>query len=116
MKKFVITGATSMIGLNFIDYLLKNHKDAEILVILRENSSKNILIPKSNRIKTIECSIDNLKNLEINETGDIFIHLAWQGITETDINSVYVQTKNIEGTLDALKLAKKLGCKTVAKK
>lgn len=111
MKKIIITGATSMIGRNFIDYLLKNHEDVEILVILREGSSKNILIPKSDRIKTIECSIDNLKSLETEETGDVLIHLAWQGVKETDINSTYIQTKNIEGTLDAVKLAKKMNCK-----
>ncbi len=111
MKKYVLTGATSIVGINFIDYMLKNHEDAEILAILREGSSKNILIPKSDRVKKIECSIHNLKNLKIEEKGDVFLHLAWQGAPEGDINSTYVQTKNIEGTLDAVKLAKKMGCK-----
>ena len=109
--KIIMTGATSIIGINFINYMLKNHEDVEILTILREDSSKNILIPESDRVKRIECSIDNLKNLKLEEKGDVFLHLAWQGAPEGDINSTYIQTKNIEGTLDAVKLAKRLGCK-----
>ncbi len=109
MNKIVITGATSMVGLNFIQYLL--NKEVEIVAIIRKNSSRKNLIPKSKKIKVVESNLDELKDLNIEEKCDVFVHLAWQSAPETSVDSVYVQNMNVKCTLDAVHLAKRIGCK-----
>lgn len=110
MKRIVITGATSMIGLNFIQYILK--QDIEVLAIIRENSRKKYLLPDSNNIKVIECDLQNLASLEIKERNyDTFIHLAWDSSFGDGRDDVFTQNHNITYTLEAVNLAKKLGCK-----
>jgi len=108
MKKVVITGATGIIGLNLINYLLK--KDIEVLAIIRKNSSRKNLLPICNKLKVIESDLEKFKNIKIEERYDIFIHLAWDGTFGDSRNNVQEQLKNIEYTLDAVRLAKELGC------
>ncbi len=108
MKKVVITGATGMIGLNLINYLLK--KDIEVLAIIRKNSSRKEFLIQNDNLKIIECNLEELKNIKIEEKYNIFIHLAWDGTFGDSRNNVQAQLKNIEYTLDAVRLAKKLGC------
>lgn len=109
MKKVVITGATGMIGLNLINYLLE--KDIEVLAIIRKNSSRRHYLNKKDNLKILECNLEELKNLNIEDEYDTFIHLAWDGTFGDSRNNVDVQCKNIGYTLDAIRLAKKLGCK-----
>ena len=110
MKKIVITGATSMIGINFINFVL--NKDTQVLAIIRKNSNKKDLLPKSDKIKIIECDLKELENLEVSTKDyDLFIHLAWEGTFGSARNEVYSQSLNIKYTLAATQLAKKLGCK-----
>lgn len=108
MEKFVITGASSGIGINFIKYLLT--KDSEVLAIVRKDSPRNVLIPKSNKVKIIKCNLNELCNLEIKEKCDIFVHLGWQGPYVNNVNNVYIQNENVKYTLDAVNLAKRIGC------
>lgn len=110
MKKVVITGATGMIGKTLIEYLLK--RNIEILAIIRKNSKRGKDLPKHQNLKVIECNLDNLTNLEIEEKYDTFFHFAWDGTFGEARNDVYSQTLNIKYTLDAVELAKKLGCST----
>ena len=108
MKRVVITGATGMIGLNLINYLLD--KNIEVLAIIRRNSSrKEILIQKDN-LKIIEFNLEEFKDIEIQEKYDTFIHLAWDGTFGDSRNNIETQLKNVEYTLDAVRLAKKIGC------
>ena len=108
MEKVVITGATGMIGLNLINYLLE--KDIEVLAIIRRDSSRKKLLPVCDKVKVIECNLEELKVIKIEEKYDTFIHLAWDGTFGDSRNNVEAQLKNIEYTLDAVELAKKLGC------
>lgn len=111
MKKVVITGATGMIGRTLIEYLLK--KDIEILAIIRENSKRGKNLPNHEKLKVVECSLENLYKLEnIKEKYDTFFHFAWEGTFGEARNDVYMQNLNVKYTLDAVKLAKKLGCTT----
>ncbi len=108
MKKIVITGATSIMGMGLIQYLLD--KDVEILTILRRNSSKNVFIPKNPKIKKMECNLDELHSINVLEKYNVFIHLAWDCKSIEERNDVDKQYRNVKYTLDAVKLAKKLGC------
>ena len=112
MKNVVITGATGMIGKTLIEYLSK--KDINVLAIIRENSKRKNILNESKKVKIIECNLENYKKLDIDleEKYDTFFHFAWQGTFGDSRNDVDMQEKNIKYTLDALNLAKKLGCKT----
>lgn len=110
MKKVIITGATGMIGIALINYLLE--KDIKILAISRKNSARINNLPQSNSVKIVECNLNSLCDLKINENDyDAFFHFAWEGTFGENRNNMYMQNANIKYTLDALELAKKAGCK-----
>lgn len=110
MKRVIITGATSMIGIATIEECLKNN--TEVIAISRVGSNNLNRIPNSSLIKIIECDLDNIKNLEeiIKERVDCFYHFAWEYTSKRDRNNAILQNKNIDLTLQCIKMAKKLGC------
>jgi len=111
MRKVVITGATGMIGKTLIEYLLE--KDIEVLAIIRKNSKRVKNLPRHQKLRLIECDLENLQNLRIQEENyDTFFHFAWDGTFGESRNDLSIQTLNIKYTLDAVELAKRLGCKT----
>lgn len=111
MKKVVVTGATGMIGVTLIEYLLS--QNIEVLAIIRENSKRRKNLKENKNLKIIECNLENLKNLNVQELDyDIFYHFGWDGTFGNDRNQEEKQKLNIEYTLDAVKLAKRLGCNT----
>ena len=112
MKRAIITGATGMLGMALIYKLLQ--EDMEITVIVRPNSSRNNRIPNDNRIRTIECDLSDLVKIENkfeNEKQDMFYHLAWGSTYGASRNDMNAQINNIQGTVNAVELAHKLGCK-----
>lgn len=112
MKKAIVTGATGMIGINLIKYLL--NKNVQVTAIVRPNSAReNILLNQPN-LKVIECDLSNIENANIEKDNyDVMYHLAWMGTTGEARNDVNMQLKNIEYTLNTIKLAKKIGCKRI---
>ena len=156
MKRIVVTGATSMIGVATINEAVKNN--IEVLAIVRDCSKKLDRLPKSSLIKILECDIDkfdridqsrlSIKHLDENNNWidtpyrllrnqplqslldstptirggasktrnddlcyDVFYHFAWGNTDKTTRNDPVLQEKNIKYALDAVNLAKKLGCK-----
>ena len=109
MKKVIITGATGMIGLNLIKYLL--NKNIQVTAIIRPNSERKNMLPDDKNLKIVECDLSEIQNADIPEQNyDVLYHLAWVGTMGEDRNNVEVQLKNIEYTLNTIKLAKKVGC------
>lgn len=112
LKRVVITGCTGMLGLGLIQILLANN--IEILGIAHPASAKLSRLPKDERLKVVECDISDLFTLseKITEQYDMFYHLAWSGTFGESRNDMYQQLKNIQYTIDAVRLAKNLGCHT----
>lgn len=108
MRKIIITGATGMIGGAIIREAIE--KEYEITCIVRRNSSRIKNISKNEHIHIIESNISEYRNLNLKEKYDIFIHLAWDKTSVNGRDDVDSQLKNIEYTLDAVRLAKKCGC------
>lgn len=112
MKKVIITGATGMIGLNLINYLL--NKDIEITAIVRPNSKRNNILPNNTNLKIVECDLADIQNANIaKDNYDVLFHLAWVGTTGESRNNVDMQFKNIEYTLNTIKLAEKVGARKI---
>ena len=111
MKKAVITGATSMLGLATIDECLKNGID-KIYAVVRESSPNFKYLPNDERVEKVYCDLCNYDQLFelMNDTCDVFYHMAWKGNGAQRNASVARQSDNIGYTLEALRLAKRLGC------
>ena len=109
--KIVITGSTGMIGLALIELL---HDEHDIYAIVRPSSPKIDLLKEYSNINIIECDLNNLKNiLNFINKADVFFHLGWEGTTgNKNRNANELQLQNIQYTLDAIKLAEKLKCKS----
>ncbi len=105
----VVTGVTGAVGMALLSELEKN--GVETLVLCRKGSKRNERIRESRYIKKTECSLDELASFETDRKYDVFYHLAWEGTTGASRNDMYLQNKNVKHTIDALKLAERLGCK-----
>lgn len=111
VKKIVITGATSFIGIHLIEEWLRT-ADCKIFAVIRPSSQKRKRIPVDNRVHVIECAMDNYDKL-INqiESADVFCHLAWEGARLPYRDDIVMQRNNYECTLKAMEISEKIGCK-----
>lgn len=117
MEKAYITGATGAIGMALVGTLIRNKVNTT--VFLRKDSARNGQLEKSNspflEIKYVsldelggyECESDFLQD---GKGKAVFFHFGWQGTIGAGRNDVTLQESNVEYTLAALRLAKRLGC------
>lgn len=111
IKRVIISGATSSIGIALCEECVTN--GIGVVAIIRPESNKCSLIPKSNLIEIVESEFSGYDS--INSEGihaDVFFHLAWastDGAAARD--NTYAQADNIQATLKAVELAKRCNCK-----
>ncbi|WP_291943921.1 NAD-dependent epimerase/dehydratase family protein [Cetobacterium sp.] len=112
MRKIIITGATSMVGISLVEECLKNN--ILVTAVSRKNSSNLERLPDHKNIKIIECDLDNLEDLAkiCEDDYDVFYHLAWEATDKINRYNPILQNKNVYTSLKALEVAKKLGCHT----
>ena len=111
MKRAIITGPTGAIGTALTKELISH--GIEVLLITNPGSTRNSQIIQNPLVSVLPCSIDEYSNQE-NITGkdfDVFYHLAWTGAMGPKRNDVRLQECNLRGTLDAVDLAKRFGCR-----
>ena len=103
--RVVITGATGFIGTALCQEMLGNGH--EVTAVIRPNSVKRDKIPQG--VQVIELELKDIGNL----TGiyDLFYHLAWNGSSGADRNDFAMQQSNISYTVEAIRAAKRCGCK-----
>lgn len=111
-KRVVISGATGAIGMALISKLIQ--ENIKVLVLYRKESLRISQIQDHPLIKKVVCSLNEMSNFQLtsNEKYDVFYHFAWDGTSGMARDDMYLQNKNIEYTLDAVHLAKRLGCNT----
>ena len=83
----------------------------EVLCIVRKDSGRLGNIPKSDWVKVEYCDINEYCSLNLSGSYDVFYHLAWEKTFGASRDDVDIQVNNIQYTLDAVRLAKRLGCK-----
>lgn len=110
MKRIVINGPTGAIGTALINKCIE--EEIEVLAICRKGSKRMENIPKSDFVTIIECNLEELLDLSIANQYDVFYHFAWEGTFGDFRNDMYLQNRNVKYTLDAVQLAKRLGCHT----
>ncbi|MET3939661.1 UDP-glucose 4-epimerase [Paenibacillus sp. PvP094] len=106
--KVVITGPTGSIGIALVQLFLENN--VEVLAICRKGSTGIKYFPKSHLIKIVELNLDEYATANIQGQYDVFYHFAWNDSVGPGRNNVDTQNSNISYTLDAVRLAKDLGC------
>lgn len=112
MKKIVVTGATSMLGLATVNEAISH--GVKVLALLRVGSKKISRLPKNKLITVLECDIDEMESVKtsnLESDYDVFYHFAWANTDKSTRNDPILQEKNIKYALEAVNLAKKLGCK-----
>lgn len=111
MRKIVVTGATSMIGVALIEECIKNN--VEVYAVIRKSSGRQSRLPDSNLVHLTDCSLETLGQLPnlIPEKCDTFYHIAWANTGANRNSSTELQSRNISYTLEAVRTAHALGCK-----
>lgn len=116
MQRIAMTGPTGVIGMAIIQKCIE--EKIELVLFTRRNSLRNANIPKSEYITYVYADISEYDKVNVDELNlgdskdvDAFIHLAWSGTIGDGRNDMELQTKNIQSTLSAVRLAKRLGCK-----
>ncbi len=110
MKKIIVTGATSMIGVATIEVAIAH--DVEVYAVVRENTNRLFRLPTSERIHIVHCPLECLAKIqEIPNDCDVLYHFAWAGTSKGQRDDPLIQEANIQYTLDAVELAYRCGCK-----
>ncbi len=110
MKRIIITGATSMIGTALIEVAVR--EGAEIYAIVRPNTKRIDRLPRLPQIHVIYGELSGLLDIQnLPEQCDCLYHLAWAGTTRIERDDPRIHERNIRYTLDAVELAKKVGCR-----
>lgn len=107
--RFLLTGSTGMIGLAVTKYLIS--QGHFVYMVARKDSNKLDKIPESKLVKVIKCDLSELNTLTLDSGIDYLIHLGWDKTIGDGRNNIDIQLKNIDYTLDAVKLAKRSGAK-----
>lgn len=110
MKNVLITGATSFIGSSLVQKLLD--KGYFVYAFVRINSKNNKNLPLHPNLSLIHADLSEISillktNIEI----DAFFHFGWDGIGSIGRDDAGTQKLNIENTLNAIDISKKMGCK-----
>lgn len=111
MKKILITGATSMIGIALIKEAIKN--DVQIIALDISSSPRMDKLPKSDLVQFVDCDLRNIENFDSSSFKDVdcFYHFAWLGTSKEARDNPEIQLLNIRITLDCIKMCSRIGCK-----
>ena len=110
MKK-IVTGANGFVG----SYLCKtlSEKGEEFYAIVKDEKENIDTIKDLKGVNIVYCDLENIEQLtdKIKDEVDVFFNFAWAGSTGNARADEKLQLQNALWTVDALKVAKKLGCK-----
>lgn len=111
MKRVAIIGATGTVGHGLIQSCMAH--GIECYVFLRPDSKRKNVISQTKNIHMVCCGMEDMKDFSEKSLPqiDAFFFLAWQGTFGADArNDMALQVKNTAYAIDAVHLAKRLGC------
>lgn len=109
---FVVTGATSFIGVSMIGYLLR--EGHRVYAVVRPGSGNLGRLPcHSERLTVVYKNLEDTDSLfmDISESCYGFFHFGWDGAGSSNRTDRQIQQKNVSDSLKALKGAARLGCR-----
>lgn len=111
VRKVVMTGGTSGIGLALIRRLLE--EKIEILMLRRKITSRAMELPEHELLHVEYCALEELRDyVPRGSDYDVFFHLGWGKTSPEERNNIVLQMKNVEYSCEAVKLAYRCGCHT----
>ena len=112
MKKIVMTGPTGAIGVALIEQCI--NENIEVYALCRKDSRRISNIPQSPLVHIIFCDLKEMSEFNDDQIkgADVFYHFGWAATIGAGRNDMPLQIQNIQYTIDAVHLAKKLGCDT----
>ena len=116
MKRVVITGPTGAIGRALISESIKN--GYEVLAMVHKTSYRADELEKIPNCRVLRIDLTEygtaVKKMEQQgiptEGYTMFFHLAWAASFGEERNNILLQMQNVQAAMDAVLLAKKLGC------
>lgn len=106
---FVITGATSFLGIEFCRYLISEGN--EIYAICRKGCEKTWNLPQDVNLHIVYSDMSEYSHLDMFvEKADVFVNFAWGGTGHDGRNVQDVQKENVTNTIAAMFAADKMGC------
>ena len=107
--KFVITGATSFIGVELTRYVLS--VGDEVIAVCRKGSAGIQKLGTHPNLKIVYSELSEYTNLRTQiDKADVLINLAWEGTGHSGRNVTDIQKDNIAHSLEAIKVAAGIGC------
>lgn len=109
MKRIIVTGATGIVGMALIEVCLQH--GVEVYAVVRPDSPNNARLPKD--VNIIECNLSQLKRINSDDFPpfDVFYHFGWTDTTKKARNNPLLQAENIEHSLEAVRLSRRLQCR-----
>lgn len=111
MASFIITGATSMIGIALCRHISSIDGNT-VFAVCRQKSYDQSKFRINKNFKVIYSDLEQIDGI-LNEidNADVFINLAWTNTDHEGRDNAELQMLNVEYTKCAMKVAASLGCK-----
>ena len=106
--RYIVTGATSFLGLELIDYLQR--EGHEVVAVCRPQSSALADIPLGVEVVLADMSEYGGLYRDVPEA-DVWVNLAWEGTGHDGRNQEELQQANVVNTIAAMFGADKMGCR-----
>lgn len=112
MKSAIVVGAAGFIGNAVTRHLLS--EGIKVISVLKPgyiNTMESIRM-KGLCTDIVECDLKDIRTLKkkVDEDVDCFFNFAWEGTDNESIVDYKIQLLNIQWTLDAINIAKEMGC------
>ena len=108
MKTAVVTGANGLLGKEIVEKL---SKEGYIIYCIDIKFDKELIDNSADNKILIECDMDNIGDLEINISPDLFYHLAWEGVSTKYKNYHSIQIRNLKYSIDCFAFANQIRSK-----
>lgn len=112
MKKAIVTGSTGFIGRFVVRELVK--QGVQVYAMVWPDVSYASVLPEG--VEPFVCSLSDIRNLPqliADRDIDVVFHIAWQGVSDSDVRCQEVQIQNLVSTLDLIDAMYDMGIGTI---
>lgn len=111
MKTAIVTGATGMIAAALVRRLVR--EGVHVYALCKPGTAGEVPILADPLVTVIDADISHFLDARpsITEPCDVLYHFAWLGTFGANRDDPYLQLKNIQYTVDCVRLAKETGCR-----